>query len=66
MSSEKEAIKKRLLSEYEKRLDETLNAGYGKTLWDMEDEVQRIKTEAGKSLLEAKLNLKKNKDSTSL
>lgn len=63
MTSEKEEIKKRLVKEYEKRLDETLNEGYGKTLWNMEDEVQVIKDDMGKAVLAAKLKLKKNKES---
>ena len=37
-----------------------LDEGYGKTLWDMEDEVQKTKNEVGKELMEAKLSLKKN------
>ena len=63
MTSEKEEIKKRLVKEYEKRLDETLNEGHGKTLWNMEDEVQVIKDDMGKAVLAAKLKLKKNKES---
>lgn len=63
MTSTKEELKKKLMKEYEKRLDETLNDGYGKTLWDMEDEVQEIKNEQGKAILGAKLSLKKNKKS---
>ena len=66
MTSEKEELKKKLMREYEKRLDETLNEGYGKTLWDMEDEVMEIKNETGKAVLEAKLRLKKNKESGSV
>ena len=31
MTSEKEELKKKLMREYEKGLDETLNEGYGKT-----------------------------------
>lgn len=60
MASEKEEIKKRLMKEYEKKLDKTLNEGYGKTLWDMEDEIDEIEKEMGKALMEAKLSLKKN------
>jgi len=63
MTSEKEALKKKLVKAYEKKLDGMLNEGYGKTLWDMEDEVQEAKNEIGKELLEAKLSLKKNEDS---
>ena len=36
-------------------MDETLNEGYGKTLWNMEDEVQVIKDDMGKAVLAAKL-----------
>ena len=63
MTSEKEEMKKKLLKGYEKKLDEMLNEGYGKTLWDMEDEVQKAKNELGKELMEAKLSLKKNEKS---
>lgn len=61
MASEKEELKKKLMKEYEKMLDETLNDGHGKTLRDMEDEVMGIKNKQGSSVLEAKLRLKKNK-----
>lgn len=63
MTSEKEEIKKKLVKAYEKKLDEMLDEGYGKTLWDMEDEVQKAKNEIGKELMEAKLSLKKNEKS---
>ena len=59
MSSEKEELKKKLLKEYEKRLDEALNERSGKTLWEMEDEVQAIKNAVGKEVMEAKLSFKK-------
>lgn len=60
MPSEKEELKKKLVKAYEQKLDEMLDEGDGKTLWDMEDEVQQAKNEIGKELLEAKLSLKKN------
>lgn len=63
MTSEKEELKKKLVKAYEKKLDEMLNEGYGKTLWDMENEVQETKNEIGKELMEAKLSLKKNEKS---
>ena len=63
MTSEKEEMKKKLLKEYEKKLDEMLDEGYGKTLRDMENEVQKTKNEIGKELMEAKLSLKKNEKS---
>lgn len=60
MSSGKEELKKKLVQAYEKKLDEMLDEGYGKTLWDMENEVQKAKNEVGKELMEAKLSLKRN------
>ena len=64
MPSEKEELKKKLVQAYEKKLDEMLNEGYGKTLWDMEQEVQEVKNEMGKELMEAKLSFKKNEELT--
>ena len=61
MTSEKEELKKKLMKDYEKMLDETLNDGNGKTLRDMEDEVTWVKNTQGNAVLEAKLKLKKNK-----
>lgn len=66
MSSGKEEMKKKLLKAYEKKLDAMLDEGYGKTLWDMEDEVQETKNEVGKELMEAKLSLKKNEKPASV
>ena len=54
MSSEKEGLKKKLLKESEKRLDEGLNERSGKRLWEMEDEVQAMKNGVGKEVMEAK------------
>lgn len=59
MTSEKEELKKELIREYEERLDSALNDGHGETLWDMEDEVMKIKSETGKAVMAAKLKLKK-------
>lgn len=59
MTSGKEELKKKLMEAYEKKLDGILNEGYGKTLWDMEDEVQELKNEVGREVLEGKLSLKK-------
>jgi len=66
MTPEQQEIKNKLLKEYEQKLDKTLNHGYGKTLWDMEEEVQDIKNEIGRVLLESKLKLKKNAKFTSV
>jgi uncharacterized protein YfbU (UPF0304 family) len=52
-------LEDKLVEEYRQRLRKTLNEGYGKTLWDLEDEVQEIKDEMGQELMEAKLKLKK-------
>ena len=60
MTSEKAELKQKLLKAYEQKLDEMLDEGYGKTLRDMENEVQETKNEIGKELIEAKLSLKKN------
>ena len=63
MSLDKKALKAELMRAYEKRLDKTLNEGYGQTLRDMELEVLEIKNTVGQAVLEAKLKLKKNKES---
>lgn len=52
-------LEDKLVEEYRQKLRKTLNGGYGKTLWDLEDEVQEIKDEMGRELMEAKLKLKK-------
>ena len=59
MQLSKEELKKKLVKEYEEQLEKTLNEGYGKTLWDLEDEVQELKDDLGRDVMEAKLKLKK-------
>lgn len=58
MSLSKE-LEDKLVEEYRQKLRKTLNEGHGKTLWDLEDEVQELKDDLGRDVMEAKLKLKK-------
>jgi hypothetical protein len=62
----KAELKAKLMKEYEDQLEKTLNEGYGKTLWELEDEVQEVKDHMGQELMEAKLKIKKNQVDTGL
>lgn len=60
MESEKEEeIKKEIMKKVEEEVNKAIKSK-GKTLWDLEDEVQEIKNEIGKELLAGMLKVKKS------
>ena len=60
MTSEKGELKREIMKKFETKLDEAMKDKH-KTLWELEEEVQGIKNEIGKELLENLLKLKNSK-----
>ena len=59
MESEKEeGIKEGIMKRVEERVNKALKS-QGKTLWDLEDEVQEMKNEIGREVMAGMLQIKK-------